>query len=633
MRLVAFLFAAALAAAAQERPQDLPSLLPAETLFVAEWGDLGGADVWARDTAMGQILAEPEVARFLEGMHRSLLGLRSPLGGFGLGMQELSGLQIARAGFAVVDAGFGEEPWVDALVTLRFRSGADTAVKVYEGLRQTATAFLGVVFEGIEISGRRVWTTHAGGTDLFLSLSGDRFLATTRRVRMEQVLAALDSGEAAPLSASPAYRKALSGSPDLPRAALAFANVPAIGRRLMLMATVAGGQERAARFDHGWRALGLDAVESFLCVDLLDKPLFRTEMSLVLTERRGLFALEPPARLEHRFLGRVPAHALLYGAERADLAVQIRGIFDLVRSLDPRAHERMERGMAAVEQALGVDLRNALLPAVGPEWAAYVALPPAGGLIPDVVLFAGLRDRAQFESAIGKALASIRALLEKEEGIRSDLKTTECRGMAVQFLELTQRSGDPIPLCPCWAIAEDHVIFSLFPHSLRNMLDSRRPLSENEEFQSLRRRLPEGVVSSTWVDLRTLAGWAYNTAGPVLQGLQGAGNRQLAALGLRVNFEDLPSADTILRHLGGMLFYTASQSDRLRVGYVSPFGSAALSALVAPPVLLALAARGPGARERSDRRREEDVDARLDRLEREIEQLRREREKERENNR
>ena len=44
---------------------------------------------------------------------------------------------------------------------------------------------------------------------------------------------------------------------------------------------------------------------------------------------------------------------------------------------------------------LGIDIRKDLLEALGTEWAAYVGAPPGGGLIPDIAMFATVRDRAR----------------------------------------------------------------------------------------------------------------------------------------------------------------------------------------------------------------------------------------------
>jgi hypothetical protein len=89
----------------------------------------------------------------------------------------------------------------------------------------------------------------------------------------------------------------------------------------------------------------------------------------------------------------------------------------------------------------------------------------------------------------------------------------------------------------------------------------------------------------------------YATGVPLLQMGQAAVHRpnpqmgaaavRLALGGLRLNFEDLPPAEVLARHLSGVVTYTCVEDDCIRIGFVSQLGA---PLLVVPAAMLAGAA-------------------------------------------
>ncbi|MGH7162500.1 MAG: hypothetical protein ACREID_03365, partial [Planctomycetota bacterium] len=374
--------------------------------------------------------------------------------------------------------------------------------------------------------------------------------------------------------------------------------------------------EHAVNVDAKWRALGMDAVDAFAFAEIPSGADFRTEIAFLLREKRGFFGLFSEGEPDRRFASRVPAGALLYGSEHADLGVWFPRYWALLAELGEPGQFPAD-GPAGLDAWFGVDLRRELLPAVGPEWAGYVGAPPAGGLIPDVALFVSIRDRAVLE----KFLSALTARLRADGGdLLVAAGETEFRGHRIRFLELTERNGDPFPITPAWTIGEDWAAFGLFPQTLKGALAEKASIETNADYQALRRSIPSSTVSSTYVDLRKLVGWSYNTVVPVLQVVQGRINRDAAKLGFRLNFEDLPPADVFLRHVSGAMFYTAPEPDCLRMGFVSPFGSATVTV---PVFVLGMMAVGLARGERMEVDVEPGRDEVISRQQREIEELRR----------
>ena len=99
-------------------------------------------------------------------------------------------------------------------------------------------------------------------------------------------------------------------------------------------------------------------------------------------------------------------------------------------------------------------------------------------------------------------------------------------------------------------------------------------LPANEDFVRVRMQVPAGAVSSGYFDLPRVTGFLYNSIVPVLQGLQGAADAELKQYGVALNMHRLPRTEVILRHLSPAMSYTVVKGNDIRMGYVSPCGSA-----------------------------------------------------------
>ncbi|MHC4934526.1 MAG: hypothetical protein ACYTGV_20330 [Planctomycetota bacterium] len=203
------------AQAPDEKPQDLASILPADTLVMLEAEDLGGMAAWMRDTALGRIWAEPEVQRFAKGLEKTLMesmermqGGFKPLGMVGLDAKDFMGIEIRRAGFALVGFEFGGfMPQFDLVLTAQFRTGAEKGDKIVNALRQGVQTFTGLPFEEVTLQGKKIWRANPMGYEVCLFMEGDRFLLTTKTERMDQILAALRDGLPESLAANPRFGK------------------------------------------------------------------------------------------------------------------------------------------------------------------------------------------------------------------------------------------------------------------------------------------------------------------------------------------------------------------------------------------------------------------------------------------
>jgi len=191
------------------------------------------------------------------------------------------------------------------------------------------------------------------------------------------------------------------------------------------------------------------------------------------------------------------------------------------------------------------------------------------------VVLVSLKDRAKFEKSMRALVERYPDVLEmhgETRGARIRHRKTSFLERDIHLLEITEHDGDPVPVVPCWTVADDHAAFALYPHALKHLLTNRPSFDGNRAFAAALKHVPEGAVSHTYFDLPRVVGYLYNTAVPVLQGLQGAIDRELAPYGASVNLHDLPRAEAITKHLSPCVSYTRVEKNALRFGYVSPCG-------------------------------------------------------------
>ncbi|MCZ6787963.1 MAG: hypothetical protein O7E54_12455, partial [Planctomycetota bacterium] len=587
-RIVVLLLLIPTLSPAQERaapPVDLASLLPADTLFLFEYDDLGGKEAWLRNTTLGRILAEPDMQAFLKPMGESIKKALekiaqqfNPLAAIGLKAEDFKGIAIRRFGLALVNASFAAAtPDIDAVLRIEFRKGGANAMKIAGKLKLAAEQHMEVAFEKQELLGKTVWRASARGHEIFAHVDETQILLTSKLPRMKQVLSGTLKTS---LAKSERFTTLIKRMGATRRGTLLFANVPSLYDRMLNLVRTHEGPDDAAETEEICKAIGLDAVQACAMADIPAGTGFRTEFAVTMSARRGMFTTIGTERVKHLFTQHVPESAMIYGAEANDLEAYFRNLQRMMMRFEPQGSKEIEDGWKELDALLGVDLRKDLLAALGTQWATYISAPPAGGLIPDFCVFVNIRDRATLEASLDKMVKRI-AGLAKEGGLTVVPRETFYRTGRIRFLELSHK-GKPVPVAPAWAFGDGYLIVAPFPQSIKGAWADKPSIEKKEDFRALLRQIPDSSVSCTYVDTKRLFGWLYNTGVPLLQGFQGAANVRLEPTGIRLNFEDLPPAEVIQKHLRGLMFYTAVEDDCVRMGYVSDFG--------APLVLVPLAA-------------------------------------------
>jgi len=566
---------------APARAADLASLVPEGTLLLAEYDDLGGVSDWMKNTSLGRICAEPDVQAFLKPLvaqiHSALDKIpanANPLAAAGLSWRDLQGIAIRRVGLAIVDVQLPQggmtagPPKVDLVLSLEFRTGGNKAMAIAEKLHAVIQKRTGVTFVATAVSGKTVYRAEKDGMEVLAYLDASRFLITSTRARMAQTLDALAGKNAGPsLADSARFQKIVKQMGAERRGLLAYLDVPRV-------LTIAKPHLPAEGLD-AIRVMKIDAVEALAMADIPTGSRIRTEFAVTVREPGGAWELWKTYPIQHRFLKFAPEDALLYGAEAVDLLEYLAN-FQKLMPAEVQTDVNLQELWGAMNEITGVDVREDLLRSIGREWGWYVSAPPGGGLIPDVVLFCEVKERARLETALNTMMQRATRWAQ-ENDMHARVRETIYRTARIHYLEMAG-DDEPVPIAPAWAFGTDYIVMALFPHSIKNAWVKKAPLGENEDFRSLMRHVPKDAGSVSYIDVRRLFGWAYNTAVPLAQGMQGIVNREAAKVGIRLNLEDLPPAEPILRHLGGAVVYSVYDDQGVRFGYVSDFGASLFAA-------------------------------------------------------
>ena len=587
--IVAAMFAGVAAAQEARDEHRLAALVPPDTMVLLEMDDLGGYDWWTRETALGRIFVEPQMQQFAGGLKKAFAAavqnLRrqgfDPFAMAGLEPADFTNVSIQRAGIALIDIDVqgGRRPRPDVVLTFQCRKGIENVKKIVTAARTAAGTFAGIGFNvekhgDIEVS----WAEIPRAGEIATAFVGNRMIVTSSRARMHDVLTRLKGGRAMALAGAPHFVETLRRMGAAKTSTLGYIDVQRVTRRVSALITAEYGASWKDKFAPVISALGIDAIERIAIADVPQGTNWRTEFFVKLKERRGLFGLIQDAPTTHRFAAYTPAKPLYYSAERADMGRYFNDFVAWMSKIEPGTEREADEIFARYEKVLGVDLRKDFIGSFGDEWASYIAVPEGGGLIPDIVMFASVKDRARLEK-------SIRALVEKYNDVlamygehkvrrapRIRHRKSKAGAHTIHSIEITQHNGEPIPIVPSWTMGDDYIIVALWPQTIRNALSRTHSLRDNPDFNKLRQSVPQGATASSYIDCPAIVGFAYNTLVPVLQGMQGAINGQLQPYGASLNFHELPPSSVITKHLSPMMSYAKMEKDAFRMGYVSSFG-------------------------------------------------------------
>jgi hypothetical protein len=214
-------------------------------------------------------------------------------------------------------------------------------------------------------------------------------------------------------------------------------------------------------------ASGIAGIDRLVGVSGLDDEGMVTDVRLGFEgQPSGLFAA-PASGIGPKQLARIPADAVVAQAMSLDPSRTLATLLDVIAATDPDAATEIRRSLEQFRAVAGLDLDRHLLKPLGPDWT-MVALPSAGGLLPNVAVIAGVRDQPTFAKT-HKALLGVLRNLTANGDTRTTITEIPYRGQTLFCLGI-EGPDMAIPVTPTWCLTADRLLITLSPQLMKTLL-------------------------------------------------------------------------------------------------------------------------------------------------------------------
>lgn len=520
----------------------LEQALPADTLAIVSFPDLGASAGRFQDTALGKIWREPEVQEFfgplLEKLRQKAAEAQGGPAAQAMGLLDVKFGQIALAllppdpqspmpvprGVLVVEAREGIQQ-IEALVGL-----AEGVLQAKLGLQPMPA----LVHQGVQID--------VVGNPFFslcTAVDGQRLLVTTSQALMTEVIDGLRQPRAGSLAASPAMallRDRLHAEPE----AFLLINVEAVLNHYEPLLMQKMPPDAAQALD----ALGLRGLTSVAVGVAFDGAGVREVVSIRAPgERRGLLAFLDQPVGEKTLISRVPRDAMAFSASRLNLSEQYAHLMALVRDVDADTHDQFVAQIGAFENQYALSIQDDVVDAIGNEMVLYYRFPT------ELILLFKVRKPA-----------SISKVLDMGLGLAASASPPRWRGRDAGPCVVTFQGHDvhyapvrveDVVLWPAYAIMDDVCVVALAPQTVKSVIGragSGPSILDSSEYRAALGKVSGQHVSVDYSDPRAVVEVAYAVAS---YGLQWASNQPdfQDAIEFGLDLGRLPRKEAIVQHL------------------------------------------------------------------------------------
>lgn len=213
------------------------------------------------------------------------------------------------------------------------------------------------------------------------------------------------------------------------------------------------------------RELGLDGLASVESVGGFDAEGLASRARVELNgPPRGLLALCGDRGISAADLQHIPSDALFAAGWSIDAARVLELVESLVAKFDPGALDDFSGGLDSIEGALGIDVQQDLIGALGTTWTLYNGA--GDGLISGLTLTVSVRDPGSLKRTLGQMEPALQSALARDRDapklVRRNMEGTDVWSLQFQ--------GMPVPFEPSWCLAGDQLVVTLFPQGMAPFL-------------------------------------------------------------------------------------------------------------------------------------------------------------------
>lgn len=545
--------------------------VPASTLAFASMERIDQWQQRLESTAIGKLMADPEMEAFLaplsEAAEQLVQGGMMDVPPLVIDLvQQMAGLR-GQLGLALVSVDMAEERPVLA-ASLDFGDHVGDFIEFLARVQREIDPE-GNVVKTVEHEGRTWWEADLGSGAPFsihATTVDTAFVLATDRDLLKTLLA----GEAeSSLGTSEDFLavQRRAGGGDL--GVFVYANVPSA---LDAFGSMIPPEGLAVA-----NALGLDTLKAVAYGMAFKGDGFQdTLMVYAPGADHGLVPmLEMQPLTSPRTLDLAPASTFYWTERSLPFDTLIARIRALAASIDPDAAEQIDGGLAQAGQFLGVDVEKELLAGLKGSYGAYVALPAAGGLFPEVAVILEVKDASSFEGVFDRLVQGIAGAVNEEGDILASTRTMDYHGVKMHLLDLQAARGDDVvPFTPTWALLGDRLVITLVPYSmkeiiLRNQGQTSTPgLASKEDFQALMALRPADAGGMEYLNLKAGLGLLYDTLVPLIQTV--AKPNVMEDLPVPIDWALLPPGSRVAKHFRSMATFVTWNEDGLVVRMQGP---------------------------------------------------------------
>ncbi len=557
---------------------DLAKVLPGPSVIYVGWSGADAAEPAFKETALAGLLAEPEVVRLCEALTPQIEALMKQHGGEADAVvRELLDMLWRHPGaIDVIRLTLSRKgPDVEAAVV--WHLGAD--VERFEALVKPLLAGL---FESNQTAkptplavGEITLTQYAPGgmiPPLAWGRVGAYYVLTAGSATPKKVVASLTGqSEREPLIANEEFAASRKGlGVDGKFAGLNwYVSISEVARRLPLVLTILEMQRPKAErvpsdgrrplsilIPRLMRALDIKQIKSLSGAIAPQGDGFRIAWYLNAPGgESGLMRFFHQKPLTAGDLAVVPRDANFFYATNFDLRGFYEEIAAALKEADPKLHDGWVSLIAEGERLVGIKLIDDVLGPLDDGWFLYNA-PSSGGVLgTGMILAIEAKDAAHAERSL-TALAE--CIVEHIGGAKARVATCKASGgQTVRFVDV-KVSPEMAVIAPAWAAVGRYLVIGLYPQSVVTAVErlsqpegelTASSILKRADFVARRKALPEHANAIAYLDAKDLLGGLYRVLLPVLS----AATVELARVGIELDVSLWPRAQTVERHLFGMV--------------------------------------------------------------------------------
>lgn len=344
-------------------------------------------------------------------------------------------------------------------------------------------------------------------------------------------------------------------------------------------------------------ALGLRGVQSMRATSAYEngKAVSGSYTVVPAPDRKGIFA-GANKNLDVGFLKWVPKEAVGFTAATMEPMSIYDALVAAVRAYDAKMAEGFLSQLAAMEQQVGISLRDDLFGAIGDTLITWSMPMQSIASPPETAILLKVKNGDKLVKVVKTLTQMSEGMVELEEAERRGVKTYQFR---INFDPTGGMGANPLEaLNPTFAFKNDFMVVGFTPSDIRRVFqrmdrtddDPKGDIRGNKEFAAYAKSIPEAIQSLSFTDWKANFESYYQVATSLLALVPMSDD-------VPIDMSLLPDASTLTKHLFGSFSHSKADGNGFVETSISPFGAEVgviIAAAIGAGAATFVAVRGSG---------------------------------------